>query len=74
MTPPSPHPEAVVAALDWLRAGCPVVSQDHDAKAAVKTLLAVCEVLPRLAPVYRFGSPEWRESMGLPKAEEDGDA
>ena len=68
MTPPNlPHPDAVVAALDWLRAGCPAVSRDHDAKAAVKTLLRVVNMLPKLAPVYSYSSPEWREAMGLPK-------
>lgn len=58
-----PHPGDVVLARDWLRAGAPVVSKEHDGPKAVKTLMAVLELLPSLDARYAWGTDEWKAAM-----------
>lgn len=58
-----PHPADVLTLRDWVYAGCPVSSRDHDARGCVKTLVAVLQALPRLDPLYCYGSRENEKAM-----------
>lgn len=58
-----PHPADVLILRDWVMAGCPAASRDHNAKACAATLLDVLKALPKLDPLYRYGSRENEKAM-----------
>ena len=60
MSPKLPGPDALIRARAWLLTGAPVAHRDHDAPAAVRTLLDLLDALPARLPEYAWGSPEWR--------------
>lgn len=61
-----PPPDELLEARDWLLAGAPAASKNHDAKQSVKILLTLINALPAYIELYKFGTPAWREAMGLP--------
>ena len=60
--PPLPHPDELRYALDWLRAGAPVVARGVNPETALRILLQLLDNLPSYMPRYEYGSPEWKEA------------
>lgn len=58
-----PHPEHVLTARDWLRAGAPVNHPEYNSAECVKLLLELVEALPSYIPQYAWGSDEWKKAM-----------
>ena len=58
-----PTHAAILLARDWLFAGCPAASRNHDAKGAARILLDLVEALPQHFPEYAWGSPEWKAAL-----------